>query len=143
MPENLTSKTQITIHASAAQVWKALTTPALIKQYMMGAEVESDWKVGSPLIYTGEYEGKRFEERGVIQQLEPEHLLQATHFSTSSGKPDQPENYALVTWKLHPGDTGTVVTVEQDSLTSERGVEQSNQNWTMVLKGLKQTVEGQ
>ncbi|HEY0250550.1 MAG TPA: SRPBCC domain-containing protein, partial [Kofleriaceae bacterium] len=91
------ARTQITIHAPKARVWAALTTPRLIKQYMMGADAHSDWKVGSPLTYTGEYEGKPFEEKGVIQRFEPEHVLAATHYSSSSGKPDKPENYHLVT----------------------------------------------
>jgi hypothetical protein len=31
----------------------SLTKPELVKKYMMGADVKSDWKVGSPLTYTG------------------------------------------------------------------------------------------
>jgi uncharacterized protein YndB with AHSA1/START domain len=141
MKEQLTATTQITIHASTTKVWEALTTPALIKKYLMGADVHTDWKVGSPITYTGEYEGKPYEEKGVIQQIEPNKLFQATHFSASSGKQDKPENYALVTWKLHEHEGATVVTVSQDNIESDKGVESSKQNWTMVLKGLKQTVE--
>ena len=141
MKANLTAKTQVTIHAKPAEVWQALTKPELVKQYMMGADVKSDWKVGSPLTYTGEYQGKRFEEKGVIQKIEPGKLLQATHFSASSGKEDKPENYALVTWALHEVDAGTVVVVSQDHIENEKGIEGSKANWKAVLKGLKQTVE--
>lgn len=136
-----TAKTQITIHATAPKVWAALTTPALIKKYMMGANVHSDWKVGSDLRYTGEYEGKAYEEKGKILEIEPNKLLKATHFSSMSGKPDVPENYATVTWSLHHTDGGTIVTVTQDSIDSEKGVEQSKQNWHGVLQGLKKTVD--
>jgi uncharacterized protein YndB with AHSA1/START domain len=142
MPNNLLAKTQITVHAAPAKVWQALTQPALIKQYMMGADVSTDWKVGSPLVYTGTYQGKTYEEKGVIQKIEPGKLLQATHFSASSGKEDKPENYALVTWELHEKDGATVVTVSQDNLSSEKAVESSKSNWTQVLAGLKKTVEG-
>jgi uncharacterized protein YndB with AHSA1/START domain len=142
MKETLTAKTQITIQAAPPQVWAALTKPELVKKYMMGANVKSTWKVGSPLTYTGEYKGKPFEEKGVIKQIEPEKLLQATHFSTTSGKEDKPENYALVTWELHEKDGATVVAVSQAGIDSEKGVETSKTNWTAVLKGLKQTVEG-
>ena len=138
----LTAKTQITVHAPPAKVWEALTTPALIKQYMMGADVSTDWKVGSPLVYTGTYQGKAYEEKGVIKKIEPGKLLQATHFSASSGKEDKPENYALVTWQLESKNGGTVVHVSQDNLSSEKAVESSERNWTFVLQGLKKTVEG-
>jgi uncharacterized protein YndB with AHSA1/START domain len=141
MNENLTAKTQVTIDAPPAKVWDALTKPELVKKYMMGADVKSDWKVGSSLTYTGEYKGKRFEEKGVIKKIEPRKILQATHFSTTSGKEDKPENYALVSWELQEKNGATVVTVSQDHIASEKGVEGSKANWSAVLKGLKQTAE--
>ena len=141
MRENLVAKTQVTVHAPAAKVWEALTKPALVKKYMMGADVKSDWKVGSPLTYTGEYKGKRYEEKGVIRKIEREKVLQATHFSTTSGKEDKPENYALVTWELEERNGATVVSVSQDGIETPKGVEGSKSNWTGVLEGLKRTVE--
>jgi uncharacterized protein YndB with AHSA1/START domain len=141
MKHNLTAKTQITTSASPARVWEALTSPALIKQYLMGADVHTSWKVGSPLTYTGTFKGKPYEEKGVIKQIEPQRLLQATHFSTSSGKEDKPENYALVTWQLTPSGDGTVLSVSQDGIADESGVEGAKKNWTMVLEGLKKVVE--
>jgi uncharacterized protein YndB with AHSA1/START domain len=142
MSNKLTAKTQITVDASASKVWQALTKPELIKQYMMGADVSCDWKVGSPIVYTGTYQGKSYKEKGIIQKLEPNKLLQATHFSESSGKEDKPENYALVTWELHEKNAATVVSVSQDNIGNEQGVEASKRNWTMVLQALKKTVEG-
>ena len=47
-----------TIHASISNVWNALVDPALIKQYMFGASVSSDWKEGSPIVWKGEWQGK-------------------------------------------------------------------------------------
>ena len=51
-----------TINAPASKVWDALTKPEQIKQYMFGTEVTTDWKVGSPITYKGEWKGK---ERGI------------------------------------------------------------------------------
>jgi uncharacterized protein YndB with AHSA1/START domain len=141
MEHNLIAKSQITVLASPDRVWEALTKPALVKKYMMGADVKSDWKVGSSLTYTGEYQGKLYEEKGIIKKIEPEKLLQATHFSKTSGKEDKPENYALVTWELHEQDGATVVSVSQDGIGDEKGVEGSEANWRGVLEGLKKTVE--
>jgi uncharacterized protein YndB with AHSA1/START domain len=136
-----TAHTQISIAASPERVWTALTTPELIKQFMFGADVHTDWKVGSPLTYTGEYQGKKYEEKGTIKKIEPGKVLAATHFSSMSGKPDVPENYALVTWELEPNQDETVLSVDQDNIDSEKGVEQSKQNWTGVLASIKKIVE--
>ena len=141
MKESLVAKTQVTIHASPREVWNALTRPELVKKYMMGADVRSDWKVGSPLTYSGEYKGKHYEEKGVIKKIDPQKVLQATHFSTTSGKEDKPENYALVTWELHDKGDATVVAVSQDGIQTEKGVAGSKANWNSVLEGLKKTVE--
>ena len=48
MKDTLTAETSITIEAPVENVWEALTTPALIKKYLMGTKVTSDWKEGSP-----------------------------------------------------------------------------------------------
>lgn len=136
-----TAISKVTIHAPKDLVWQALTTPELIKQYMMGADVHTDWKVGSPLTYTGEYQGKKFEEKGEIKELTPGVKLAATHFSSMSGKPDVPENYALVTWALEDQGGHTVVSVSQDNIESAEGVAQSKASWSGVLKTLKLVVE--
>ena len=58
------------IEASPAEVWKALTDPELIKKYMFGSEVVTDWQPGSPITWKGEYEGKPYEDKGEILEVE-------------------------------------------------------------------------
>lgn len=52
-----------TIDAPAEEVWAALTTPETIKHYFFGSEVETDWEEGSPIVFRGEYEGRRGQGR--------------------------------------------------------------------------------
>jgi uncharacterized protein YndB with AHSA1/START domain len=40
---NYVATAETEINASPAQVWAALTDPELIKQYMFGSQVETDW----------------------------------------------------------------------------------------------------
>jgi uncharacterized protein YndB with AHSA1/START domain len=133
--------TSITIHAPASKVWKALTDPKLIKRYLFGADVHTDWKTGSPIRYTGVYEGKEYEERGEILKIEPERILQATNFSSMSGKEDKPENYAVVTYQLQEEGASTTLTITQDNIPNQQGVEHSEANWRTVLESLRLIVE--
>jgi uncharacterized protein YndB with AHSA1/START domain len=94
------AKSSIMIDAPAAQVWVALVNPAAIKQYMFGTNVISDWKKGSSILWKGEWNGKSYEDKGVIRKLKPGRTLQYTHFSPLSGLPDRPENYHTVTIQL-------------------------------------------
>jgi uncharacterized protein YndB with AHSA1/START domain len=135
------AKAKTTIHAPAARVWDALTKPALIKQYLFDTDVISDWKVGSPITYKGEWEGKSFEDKGKILKLEPEKLLRSTHWSPLSGVPDTPENYHTVTYELLEKDGGTEVTISQDNNANEEERVHSEQNWRTVLDGMKKLLE--
>jgi len=95
-----TSVTSIDINTTADHVWEALTTPDMIKQYMFGATVVSDWKVSSAIIYQGEWEGRPYEDKGTILAIEPNRYLQATYYSALSGLEDIPENYNTITYEL-------------------------------------------
>ncbi len=141
MSANFISKTSVTIHAPAAQVWDALTSPELIRQYLFGTNTETDWKVGSDIRWRGEYEGKSYEDKGKILQVLPEKLLQHTYHSAMSGIEDKPENYFNVTYELEETDGETTVTVANSNLPDEKSVAHSESNWSQVLSKLKEVVE--
>ncbi len=143
MSENLIATAKTTIHAPASKVWEALTRPELIKQYFFGSDIVTDWRVGSPVYYRGEWQGRRYEDKGTILEFEPGRRLVATHWSPLSGVPDVPENYHTVTYLLSERDGATEVTIKQDKNASEEERMHSEQNWQMVLAGLKKLLEGQ
>jgi uncharacterized protein YndB with AHSA1/START domain len=141
MNETFTAKTSITINAPKSKVWEALTKPELIKQYLFGTEVTTDWQVGSPIIYKGIWEGKHYEDKGRVLQFEPEKLLVSTFWSSLSGKPDVPENYQTVRYELSTDDNGTRLTLTQDNNASQEDANHSEENWKMVLEGMKKLLE--
>lgn len=130
------------INAPASKVWDALTNPNLIKQYLFGTEVTSDWKVGSPITYRGEWEGKPYEDKGEILQIEPEKLLVSTFWSSLAGLPDVPENYKTIHYELSPENGGTKLTITQDNNANQEEADHSAQNWNTVLDGMKKLLEG-
>jgi len=138
---DLIAKANVTIDAPPNEVWGALVSPATIKQYMFGADVRTDWKEGSPITWSGEWQGKRFQDKGKILQLKPGRMMQYTHFSPLAGPADTPENYHTVTIEL--GDVGgkTKVTLTQDNNSTEEARKDSEKNWNMMLQGLKKVVE--
>ena len=142
MDKTYTAAASTTINAPASRVWEALTKPELIKKYMFGTDVISDWKVGSPIVYKGEWQGKPFEDKGQILAFEPEKLLVSTHWSPLSGVPDLPENYHTVTYRLSESDGKTEVTIHQDKNASEEEKADSEANWKAILDGLKKLLEG-
>ena len=141
MKWNLVCETPITIDADASKVWKAITTPRLIKKYLFGTNASSDWKEGSTITYEGEYEGNAYKDKGVIKKSEPEKIFQSTYWSSMGSKEDKPENYNLVTYTLTSKNSKTTVILSQDNLQSEKDTEHMLENWKMTLKSLKKVVE--
>jgi uncharacterized protein YndB with AHSA1/START domain len=141
MNETYLAKVSISIDAPREKVWEALTKPELIKQYLFGTQVTTDWQVGSPITYKGVWEGKAYEDKGVVLQVEPGKLLVSTFWSSLSGVPDLPENYQTVRYELASENGGTRLSLTQDNNDSEEGAKHSEQNWEMVLEGLKRLVE--
>jgi uncharacterized protein YndB with AHSA1/START domain len=132
---------EIEISAAPSQVWEALTEPELIALYSMGAKVETDWEVGSPIVWKGEYDGKQFEDKGEVRVFEPEKRLTVTHYSPMSGQPDEPESYHEVDYTLEDRGDSVHVVLRQDNNGSEEEAEHSAENWQTMLNGLKDLVE--
>ena len=141
METNLIAKASATVDAPVAKVWEALVNPDAVKQYMFGTNVASDWKEGSPITWEGEWNGKSYEDKGVILAFEPERKLQYSHFSPMSGEPDKPENYHTVTIELADAGAETQVSLTQDKNATEEAKEHSQKNWEMMLGGLKKYLE--
>lgn len=141
MNEELTARASITLNVPPARVWQALTTPAEIKQYLFGTDAESDWKEGSTVRYTGEWEGTKYEDKGEIIESIPNELLHTTYYSSMSGKEDKPENYANVIYRIEPAGKQTVLTITQDNNADAKSRDHSQANWNMVLQSFKKVVE--
>ncbi|NOT74182.1 MAG: SRPBCC domain-containing protein [Cyclobacteriaceae bacterium] len=141
--QNITAKSSIDINAPATAVWEALTTPEPIKKYFMGADVKTDWQVGSPIEFNGTWEGKSFQEKGTILEVIPNRSFRYTNWSSMSGIEDKPENYVAITYTLNESKDSTTLTITQENISDETKKAQSEETWSLVLKEIKAIVEQQ
>ena len=144
-----TARVTTLVDAPAKQVWSALTDPEAIAEYYLGAKVSTDWKVGHPITWSGEWKGKPYQDKGEILAVDPEHELRYSHWSPMGGSEDRPENYHCVTVRLDgTGEGQTRVTLTQSNLDGSVSDEDRQhrddyeQNWSTVLDGLKHVAEG-
>jgi uncharacterized protein YndB with AHSA1/START domain len=131
----------MSIYSSPSSVWKALIDPEIVKQYMYGAEVYSDWHVGSPITYKGVWDGRPYEDKGTILEIMPERVLSYTYWSPLSGTDDFEDNYAHVTYHISPFDDETTLTITQDNLETEEAVVAAEENWMKVIRNIKHILE--
>jgi uncharacterized protein YndB with AHSA1/START domain len=141
MNKSSIAEATIIIDAPASEVWAALMDPELIRQYLSGAEVTSDWEKGSPITYKGSYQGREYEDKGQVLQIEPEKLLVLSHWSPLSGTADSPENYHQVSYELRPDGGNTRLTITQDNNASDEERDQSAKFWAMTLESMKKLLE--
>jgi uncharacterized protein YndB with AHSA1/START domain len=138
---NVIARAQVGIAAPAARVWQALTDPAIIARYFFGTTVITDWQPGSPIVWQGEYQGRPYQDKGQILEVEPGRRLKVTHFSPMTGQPDVPENYHTITYEIDERDGTTQLTLSQDNNGDKAEAQRATQTWETMLAALKKTVE--
>jgi uncharacterized protein YndB with AHSA1/START domain len=139
----LTLKTTITFNEPIAKVWKGLTDPAIVKQYFFGTNLKSDFKVGSRITFSGEWEGHRYEDGGAILEIDAPRLLKYSYWSSMAGTENKPENYNNVTYELNEKDNVTTLIITQDGVKDEKAKEHSEQNWQSVFGAMKDLLKKQ
>ncbi len=124
------------VPATPEQVWRALTDPVLVKEYFHGTTVTTDWQQGSAITYSGEWEGKPHQDKGIVLEVDEPRLLVTSFYSPMSGLPDAPKNYQTVSYAIDPVEGGCRVTVTQDNNASDEAAAHSSGNWQLILDGL-------
>jgi uncharacterized protein YndB with AHSA1/START domain len=146
MPFPSTITKSITIKATPAVIWRVLTTPALIKEWISDDDIETatTWQVGAPIIVSGKLHGTiPFENRGVVLHFEPEAILRYTAWSKLNRLPDVPENHAVIEFQLAPAEADhTLLTLILNQM-NDATYEHYNFYWNVALHQIKLTAERQ
>jgi uncharacterized protein YndB with AHSA1/START domain len=129
------------IAASPQQVWDALNDPEAISTFMFGSKVDTDWEEGSPITWSGEYDGQAYQDKGEILEVDEGRRLRMTHFSPLSGEDDVPESYHTLDYRLEDRDGTTRLSLDQDGNDTAEQAEQFAANWQSMLDQVKEYVE--
>jgi uncharacterized protein YndB with AHSA1/START domain len=138
---DLILKKEITINASVSKVWEAVSTSEWWDKYFPATKVTSDWKVGSPVLFTGNYQGKDFTDKGTILKFETNKIMQYTYWSGFSGLPDIPENYMIITFELVPEGSAVKLMLTQENFNNETQYKHSDFGWNNIMLTIKEMLE--
>ena len=135
---SITSDASTIINTPASRVWQAITNPSIVKQWFFGTTVESSWKVGEPIIFRGEQNGRTYEDKGIIKQIQPGTLLEYTHLSSRTGQDDTPENYEIIRFEFTETEGYISMHIHEENLSSIEARDTSIEIQKTILVNLKQ-----
>jgi len=142
MNHNLGVSESIVINAGSDRVWDVLTKPEIIKEYLFGTETVTDWKVGSDIVFQGEYQGHKYRDKGVIKENIFHKRISYSYWSGFSGLEDKPENYSMVIYDMSPVDsTHTKFTWTQKGYPDEDRQKHSQSGMKAFLEQIKGIAE--
>ncbi|MBL7911749.1 MAG: SRPBCC domain-containing protein [Bacteroidia bacterium] len=129
------------IKASVNKVWAVLTDPVCIPKYYFGMEWKTNWQKGSSIIFSGDYDHQKFEDKGTILDIEKEKFILFNYFNPEWKKEDVPENYTTMRFELEPKDNETIFTVFEYGFESEDKFNTVVTKWDSLLYTVKQEAE--
>jgi uncharacterized protein YndB with AHSA1/START domain len=141
MNKQLKLSASIDINAPIEKVWFALTNKEMIKQYFWGTETNTDWKKGSPISFTGTWEGTTYEDKGFILEIEKEKIFKHSYWSSFWGTDYNPEDLSIITYEVSTNGLQTTLSVTQEGFKDEQSREHSVGNWKSILDNIKNLVE--
>lgn len=125
------------IASSSTKVWDALTNPEITQKYWFDTRLESDWTVGSKLIYRRNGE---ITDENTVLQVELEKLLSYTFEPRYPEFQNEPPS--RVTFSV--ADNGEIVrlTMIHDGFEKNSKVYLAcSDGWPMILNNLKTLLE--
>jgi uncharacterized protein YndB with AHSA1/START domain len=139
--EKQVSGAEITIDAPIETVWHAITNSGIA--LMPSTVVTSDWVVGHPITFEGEFNGKPFKDYGeIVDKSEG----QAVAFSHWAKTPERPADYHIVRYELDDEIDATHVTLTQTNVGPHPEIDaktkaEFDNNWQTMLEHLKKAAE--
>ena len=132
---------EVTINAPIETVWHAITNSEIA--LMPGTSVKSEWEVGDPITFEGEFEGRPFKDYGEIVDKDEGRTVAFSHWSKT---PRRPPNYHIVRYELADEDDATHVTLTQTNVGDKPDIDaktraEFDKNWDTMLKHLKKSAE--
>jgi uncharacterized protein YndB with AHSA1/START domain len=130
----------IYIETTAEQLWQALTVGDLTQQYWYGRRIESDWKIGSLVVYWINY-GQDIDMQGKVLVYDPPHKLSFSWCVTSEASITL-EDFSRVTYDIEPLGSVVKCTVTHDGFKAGKPVPAGiRDGWPIIMCSLKTFLE--
>jgi uncharacterized protein YndB with AHSA1/START domain len=142
VPES-TLRYQLFIKATAEQIWRAITTPELTRQFMHECVIDSTYERGAPYNGYSPDRAEHFVSGEVVEAKPPLHLRTTWLSLWDTALADEPPSQVI--WDIEPYPDGTcLLTLVHDHLEHSPGTVKAAsvaEGWLQCLCGLKTLLE--
>ncbi len=127
------------IKTTPAELWRALTTPAILKRWWIGMDSDSDWTMGSA--WTMKFPDGRVADAGVVVESTPPKRLVLQW--RNEWNPDlKKEGPSLCSYAVEEVEGAVKLTVTHGiDVPNSRLIESVSGAWPMCLSNLKSLLE--
>jgi uncharacterized protein YndB with AHSA1/START domain len=126
------------IETTPEKLWEALTSSDFSRRYWFGTEVQSDWKVGSPLALV--MNGTTTDEGKILEADPPRRLAYTFHHVTSEAARN--ERPTKVVFNLEPyGKLVKLTLTHEDFEVGSVILDGISKGWPAILSSLKSMLE--
>lgn len=126
------------IETTPERLWEALTSSEFSRQYWFGAELRSDWKVGSPFALV--MDGETTDSGEILEAVPPRHLsysFKHQKFEELRGEP-----ISKVSFSLEPfGKLVKLTVLHEGFAEGSKFLGAISNGWPAILSGLKSLLE--
>ena len=88
------------IERAQEKVWDGADGSRADREVHVRLAVVTDWKPGSPIVWKGEYEGKKYEDKGQILEVDRGERLKNDPLQPLERPGGRPENYHTLVYEL-------------------------------------------
>jgi uncharacterized protein YndB with AHSA1/START domain len=142
MNKNLIASSTILINSTPQKIWDVLTNPEKVKIYLFGTKIKTDWKKGNPISFEGEYQGKTYNDKGIVIDYQPLQTISYSYWNSFSGLENKTENYAIVNYKIEEQGEGIYIfTWHQQGFVSEEVKCHTEKGLIAMLEEIKKIAE--
>lgn len=136
-----TNISTIRLNATKDKVWDTLTKPELVKLWQYGSNLQTSWKIGTPIKFRTEWGDKVFEQWGQVLEFQQNELIKYSLFAPRPDLEDKPENYFIMIYKLTEDNGQTKLEIVQEDNRPNAVQEEPQGEENPVLKSLKDIAE--
>jgi DNA-binding transcriptional ArsR family regulator len=138
MNERLQHVYEIYIRTTAKRLWEALTSGEMTRRYFHRTRIESDWRVGSPVVFRREDGSVAVE--GVVKACDPPRVLEHT-WNVRYDEERAGEEPSLVRWEIEQLEGSCRLTLLHSFQEESKTYLEVKGGWTEILSSLKSLLE--